>query len=259
MEEKRTLPDYKNPPVVEVAVNAFFKPLPRLKTAHFGRFWEMHRSEFPTSDDYPPVYVSEPQLLDLPPLRRIFLVGANGTYVVQLQADLFVLNWRKIPLDQQYPHFESIKKQFLKHWQSFQDFVRTFELGNLELTRYELAYINQFVEPQGSFPGALEKYTHLIHVRPPRPEHFLPPASNLAADVRFIIPEGKGTLSVALKNGTRLKDKTDILQLDVIARGDARADGGDLVTWFDIAHTWIVKGFTELTSEEAHKTWGRTI
>ena len=29
--------------------------------------------------------------------------------------------------------------------------------------------------------------------------------------------------------------------------------------WFDTAHEWIVRGFTDLTTDEAHKLWGRTV
>jgi len=29
--------------------------------------------------------------------------------------------------------------------------------------------------------------------------------------------------------------------------------------WFDLGHEWIVKGFTDFTTEHMHEIWGRKI
>lgn len=36
-----------------------------------------------------------------------------------------------------------------------------------------------------------------------------------------------------------------------------KPDGTDMEECFEMAHEWIVRGFTDLTSIQAHKQWGR--
>ena len=260
MTETRTLPDYANPPVVEVAVSVYFKPLRGFKTAHFGEFWALHKDDFPAVDDQPPILeAAPPQIMDLPPLRRVFLLNAAGTYLLQMQADLFAYNWRKIPSSEVYPHFDSIRKSFESRWKSFQEFVTHHRLGPLELIRYEVTYVNQFRESAGAFPMALERYSHLIRLHRGGPEYILPAPFGLAAQLQFHIPDDQGTLRVSFKHGTRIEDKADVMQVDVTAVTNAKQDGSDLSEWLETAHKWIVTGFTDLTSSEAHKLWGRTI
>jgi len=52
--------------------------------------------------------------------------------------------------------------------------------------------------------------------------------------------------------------KKEILQVDLTARGKAKPDYSDMDSWLEIAHEWIVKGFTELTTTAGHKRWERT-
>jgi uncharacterized protein (TIGR04255 family) len=197
--------------------------------------------------------------MQLPPLRRVLLIDQSGTYLMQIQPDLFAQNWRRIPEDQPYPHFAEIKQNFNQRWKSFADFAGTNELGEVILTSYEVTYVNQIVEVEGSFPAALERYSDVIRVRSARPEHFLPDPVSLTADLQFQIPEEKGILRVSFKHGARATDRKDVMQIDIIARSKAQPDGSDLQDWLEVAHTWIVRGFTDLTSERAHQLWERTI
>jgi len=48
------------------------------------------------------------------------------------------------------------------------------------------------------------------------------------------------------------------LLLELKATGPSSStDKKAMLDWFDLAHEWIVRGFTDLTAAEAHKLWER--
>jgi uncharacterized protein (TIGR04255 family) len=121
-----------------------------------------------------------------------------------------------------------------------------------------VTYVNHIVEQEpGAFPSAIQKYSPLIKLREGDPQHFLPSPKALLAELQFGIPEDQGLLRVSFKQGVRQIDQREVMQVDLSARKNAKADGSDLDTWLEIAHEWIVRGFTDLTSEEAHAIWRR--
>ncbi len=254
----KPLPKYKKPPVVEVAISVYFKPIPDLKTAHFGRFWNLVSADYPKTEDRPPLI--DPQVVELSqflPLPRVFLISENETYLIQLQNNFFAHNWRKVRDSDQYPSFEHAKGLFQQKWGVFQTFLRDTRLAEPELTRYEVTYVNHFVEPPGAFPLAIEDYSPLISLRAAAPEHFLPPPRKLLADLQFDILGEQGKIRVTFKQGARTTDNKEVMQVDLIARKAAKADGSDMEEWLEVAHEWIVRGFTDLTTPGAHDKWER--
>jgi uncharacterized protein (TIGR04255 family) len=45
--KSQNLPDYKNPPVIEVACGISFETIEKLRGPHFGLFWKKVRKKFP--------------------------------------------------------------------------------------------------------------------------------------------------------------------------------------------------------------------
>ena len=52
-------------------------------------------------------------------------------------------------------------------------------------------------------------------------------------------------------------DQSDVLLLQMTAQGSAKRELSDMESWLELAHEWIVQGFTDLTSKEAHNKWER--
>ena len=53
-------------------------------------------------------------------------------------------------------------------------------------------------------------------------------------------------------------NKVSVLLLELKATGPSSStDKKAMLDWFDLAHEWIVRGFTDLTAAEAHKLWER--
>jgi hypothetical protein len=62
-----------------------------------------------------------------------------------------------------------------------------------------------------------------------------------------------------LKPAIRNEDGVEILQLTLTARG--KPDGSDLesvLNWLDVGRQWVVRGFTDFTSEQMHTLWERS-
>src|SRR5262245_6472573 len=50
-----SLPDFRDPPVSEVALSIQFDPLSRLQIHHFGLLWLEFRTRFPRVESRPPI------------------------------------------------------------------------------------------------------------------------------------------------------------------------------------------------------------
>ncbi len=256
------LPNYARPPVVEVAISIFFRALKGLQTAHYGRFWSLN-PEYARTEDQVPIlenpfggFSLEASLL--PPLRRVFFVTQDNNYVMQLQPDFFAHNWRKVKAEDQYPSFEKAKDMLVSQWKKFKEFVEDEKLGQISVTRYDVTYVNHLAEESmGKFPDALEKFSPLIKLREPAAEHFLPSPKTFQCDLQFEIAQDRGTLGVSFKHGTRAIDARDVMQMDLSARMKANEDDSNLSDALETAHEWIVRGFTDLTSKQAHELWER--
>src|ERR1017187_6842610 len=79
------LPDYDRPPLDELAVGVHFETLSGWQSRHVGQFWGEVSTEFPNTEDQPPIFDVERgprfQILSLPPLRRTFLVSQDQNFV----------------------------------------------------------------------------------------------------------------------------------------------------------------------------------
>ena len=70
--------------------------------------------------------------------------------------------------------------------------------------------------------------------------------------------EKKGHLIVNLKQATRTEDKVPLLVLELKTRAIGESASKEAIReWFDLAHEWIVRGFTDLTTPWNSKIWER--
>ena len=90
--------------------------------------------------------------------------------------------------------------------------------------------------------------------------NFLPETEKVSFKTSFVIPDKKGRLHVTLEPAIRRRDAQEVLQLSLTARGKPLSSGlKGILEWFDLGHEWIVWGFTDFTTKDMHKFWGRKI
>lgn len=259
------LPEYKKPPINEVACGLRFQPLSQFYLPYTGLFWEKIKKDFPECQHAQPL-LSDSTVMTVDgitglPLPRIWFLSANKQELVQLQPDCFFYNWRKLGEPGAYPRFPTIILSFKKLLQIFVAFLAEVKLSPVVPVRYELTYVNHI--PKGEGWQSIEDIGNLLmDVRwDTRQGRFLPAPQNITWRAQFDLPDGAGTLSVSLNQVTRVTDQTPALRLDIQATGIPKDTSLDaLWPWFELAHTWIVKGFEDLTHPETQsKVWEKKV
>jgi len=257
------LPSFSRPPVVEVVMGVQFQPLTQLRAPHFGLFWQTVRSDYPSCKENPPI---TPQLEDLgragafkdtklqlsqvPPLPRVLFEDASGQWLIQLQRDRFLHNWRCGQKEGDYPRYPAVREKFLSQWSNFQQFVADNELGNIVVTQLEVTYLNHVApwtnesELGDLFPDFRWRSTER---RLARPE-----AYNISC--AFTSSDSPSRLRATVRPAIH-REKGNILLFELTVRGVADKD--DIMSWFDNGRDWIVTAFADLTSDEWHKKWER--
>jgi uncharacterized protein (TIGR04255 family) len=138
------------------------------------------------------------------------------------------------------------------------DFFNEFEFGDLEPIECELTYINHIPKGEGwntidDFPGIFSDFVWNY-----KDGRFLPKPQKVAWHAEFLLPEDKGHLFISLKHAIRTEGQVPLLVLELKTIGiDKTAREEGIREWFDLAHEWIVRGFTDSTTPEIQKIWER--
>ncbi len=77
--------------------------------------------------------------------------------------------------------------------------------------------------------------------------------------ISFNLPDKLGRLYATIQTGSvRGSEKKPVIVFDLTVRGMTNQSLPNMKDWFDLAHEWIVKGFTDLTSAKAqNEVWRR--
>jgi uncharacterized protein (TIGR04255 family) len=255
------LADYDRPPVIEVVYGVAFAPLPAWKLPHIGAFWQRVAAEFPRCEHAPPItgrddYIDSATGLPIP---RVWLINATDDRLVQLQPGRLLFNWRRREDAGPYPRYGTLSDRFFALFQEFRAFVADNHLGDIELSRYELRYINHVFEQDGwIFPDDVGRVVDHLSWRPER-YSFLRSPLQASWQARFAFSDGPGTLLVKLSPAKRSTDEKTLLVLELSAHGlPTEAPLDNIDKWFSHARQWIVHGFEDITSDEAQKElWGK--
>lgn len=255
-----SIPSYKKPPINEVVCGLRFHTTDKLRIPHIGLFWNKFRTDYPRIQHAPPI-VSVKGGLQIDqetgmPIPRVWFINESDDQLIQFQFDRFYFNWRRRQSD--YPRYSHVIKQFGSILATIESFFKEFELGDLNPIEYELSYINHILK--GEEWNTIEDLPKIFSdfVWGQRAERFLPNPLNLAWKTEFPLPEKMGRLVVTLNQSVRIDDKVPIFVLELNASGlNESADKKDFHKWFDVAHEWIVRGFTDITTPEAHQIWER--
>ena len=254
------LPSYKNPPVNEVVCGMRFDTPDRLRIPHIGVLWDKFRTDYPIIQHAPPIASVKGEILIDEvtglPLQRVWFINKTDDQLIQFQFDRFYFNWRRRRSD--YPRYAHVIKNFEDLLNTIRNFFSEFELGELKPIEYELSYINHIPKGQGwnkidDLPKIFSDF-----VWKQTKERFLPNPEKIAWQTEFPMPEKMGHLIINLKQATRTEDKVTLLVLELKTRGIGKSASKEAIReWFDLAHEWIVRGFTDLTTPEIQKIWER--
>src|SRR5258708_4700431 len=159
------LPEFENPPVVEVAISLQFRPLELVRSAHLGLLWNVFRDAgFARIEDHGEldqafedfdvkrslrVGVRMQTFDDAPPLPRVWFLNEGQNELIQFQRDRFIVNWRQGAEAEQYPRYVRIRARFLSAFALFTEFLKSEKLGETVPTQCELTYVNHIPAGKG--------------------------------------------------------------------------------------------------------------
>ena len=267
------LPEFDKPPVSEVALSVEFSPLENWRSPHAGLYWANIQKEYPNTEVQAPVpsqieTFGESQWqrpgfrveLASPDATRLWFLSEPPTKLIQVQRNRFIVNWRKVKGDEIYPrYFKEMRPRFEREWKGFKDFIAAQKIGVISPQQCEVTYVNDILrdEEWKSYEESLDLFSPWWKKGS---DGFLPSPENLTLNGSFAFPDKTGRLHFIVQRAIRGIDNKEAVQFQLIARGKpASASDDDLMKWMDIGHEWIVRGFTDLTSSQAHKLWGRKL
>lgn len=272
---QRNLPDFANPPLIEVALSLQFEALEDLRTPQLGLLWSEFRERFPNTEERAPLESvierfgvsrsSSPsvrmQLVETPPVPRVWFINQSGTELIQIQQDRFIHNWRKTGAGDEYPRYEHLRDTFVAELKVFQATVERDQCGKLIPNQCEITYVNHLLAGEGWTTH--EQLGVVISAV----------QSNVAIDgaiahedtrliFRFVIHDdaGKpiGRLHANVEPAFRVGDKLPMFIFTLTARlQPAGNDIGDVLSCLDRGRECIVRGFAALTTPQMHSYWGR--
>lgn len=266
----KRLPSYDQPPVSEVVCSVQFDFMEKFISPHIGLLWQRFQPDYPFCEDLPPLTEvvelfnnqdgdNQLKLNDpLPSLPRVLFINSDATKIVQVQRDRLIYNWRKVDSSSEYPRYHSLVTSFQEHLNRFSSFVAEADLGEIQISQYELTYSNKI--PQGEAWKTLEDVGEIFPGFKWQTESspFILKLKKINWNATFDLPEEFGELYVSLKNTVFDDHPTLSFELTICGIGDDTSLEA-MRTWFDAAHKLIVEAFADLTNETIQvNVWKRT-
>lgn len=261
-------PDFTNPPLTEVVCGLQFAPVQGWLTSHYGLLWNRIKAEYPISEDQPPLprvkledFDAPPEfgVVILPPLRRVFYCTEPANYLVQVQPNRFLHNWRKLQETDAYPRFPDAYSRFSEQWSGFRSFLKDSGLTPPAVQLFELTYVNMIGGPGAIFPRDAWRFMNFYRALPQTASGADPRALELT--IGWPLGEKPGRLTMKLQHGVRATEPREeaepVMIVEFTALGMADKTGDNMEQWFKAAHDAIVYTFAALTTEEGHRIWGR--
>jgi uncharacterized protein (TIGR04255 family) len=234
-------------------------------------FWPKIRTDFPQLERQPPIVPAveefgpprrQPQvefrMLSEPPTQRYWFIEEAGNRLVQVQADRFLLNWRKVSDEDGYPRYRNLRSEFESRYATFAETVSAEAVPEVDWC--EVTYINH-IPAEGNRPAEHMQLSKVLKVIAEQPVgEALPPPEDSQLQERFVIRDGEapvGRLYLTATPAYRTADDKPIYVVTLLARGRPRGQGlQGVLEFFDLGRDLIVRGFKELTTDQMHQTWG---
>jgi uncharacterized protein (TIGR04255 family) len=269
------MPSFRQPPVVEVVLAVSFEPIEGLGSLQIGQLWAQHfRAAFPKTEEQAPYFPPmerfgrqarfpevKLEMMGSLPSPRHWFIDETGTQLVQVQHNWFARNWRKMEDHPEYHRYHSIRGPFERDLSTFIDFIHEAGLGVVKPVQCELTYINHiFPGTSWSDHGDLSQIVRVW--RDDLARDFLPRPEQVQFAVSYVIPgtatEHQGRLHMSMQPAFTVSGEAPIYVLNLTARGAPLSDDiRGVLGFLDIAHEWVVRGFTSVTSDTMHDVWGR--
>lgn len=258
------LPDFRNPPLNEVVLGVQFGSPQGYQQIYAGEVWNLFRTEFPKVEEQPPIAPAF-ETFGLPTKGRqqiglitgashdrFWFLRQDGDELIQFQQDRLLHNWRKVGEETEYPRFESMVTRFRDELGQLQDYMNKLSPQTLAINQCEISYINHISTDSKNLTAS--DWLRYVAFGENEPDDF-------SISFREVIRDTDGNpfgrlicdASVGLK-----ADRQPVIVLTLTVRGTPKGPGIDSsIEFLAMGRDLIVCKFAELTTDDAHKIWGR--
>ncbi len=261
------LAEYASPPLNEVAIGVQFNPAPNYLQIHAGEVWQQFKDEFPQVSEHgalAPMF----ETFGLPSAPsfgfgigtganhdRFWFMSESGNELIQFQRDRLHHNWRKVgSKDVEYPRFEYMIGRFLNELGRLEKLMLKFGLTTLTCNQAELSYLNLIQVGGAGGPTEISRWLRVVDMT-------TTVANDINLNYRRVLSDsaGKPIGRLSVESGTGMDPNgNQIIALNLTVRGPPieKSVKGAL-DFLTNAREIIVNEFTAITTEYAHKFWGR--
>jgi uncharacterized protein (TIGR04255 family) len=260
------LPDFRNPPLNEVVLGVQFAVPRGYSQIRAGEVWGLFKSDFPLVEEQPPLpptfeMFGRPQppqmgfgLITGATHDRFWFLTPSKEELIQFQQDRLLHNWRKIGDEtNEYPRFERMIVKFERELQSLQTYFGTLSPQALVINQCELSYINHIpYEPEQQ--GLADRWFRFLQFGRSAVEDFSATFRRILRDQEGH-PFGRLTCEVVPAISTSGKS---IIRFGLTTRGRPKSsDVSAALEFLWQGREVIVRTFTDVTTDTAHREWQR--
>jgi uncharacterized protein (TIGR04255 family) len=253
---------YKQPPINELIIGAYFDQPLALRAEHIGLFWSKIRSHFPKIQQQPEIvlpivgrlsfqigFTDEPY-----PMPRFWLTSEDETILLQIQKNAFLLNWRK--RDSEYPHFENVKSFFDQYLNTYSEFLKNdlgIQLPTLHIAELTYSNLIESTEYWRDVSDTTRLFPAISIPDPGLPIEGTPEFNYLTA--YKLAPDL--SLNVTVRSGRKASEAgKPVLVFELRAVGAlGAAPKGVADAWYGRAHDAIGRCFTSMTSPDIQRRY----
>ncbi len=203
-----------------------------------------------------PGIAAEPPMVLMPSRERFWLVSADDSYILQLQDNLFIFNWRY--RGEEYPRFEALRERFWDYFGRFRQSLADAGLGAPEIRQIEVAYINWITDRPVEDFMCFARTSVLLEAGLGAPEDQGWAARYLIREDGVPIARLQCQCQPALRAQPPKEGRGTQFGLTVRAPAPPGQIVDDhLMNLVNVARVHIVRAFAALTTEEAQIAWRR--
>jgi uncharacterized protein (TIGR04255 family) len=265
---------FGRPPVSEVVLGVQFSE-PVVDLDVLATFVLRTRGELPGREQHDPLATVEETFAATPAPRRIQLrvvpgfvlprawfISADDSQLVQLQADRFVFNWRRMRPHDRYPRYAKLRPVFERHLATLRSCLVEAGRPPGAVNLAEVTYINELSWPDAPNDQHPPLSRALQVVGDVSGEGFLPQAEDTTFHTRFRIPDPQtdetpaGRLYVSAEPALRSADLVPIYLLKMTAHiVMPMPDDSAMIRALDLGREWAVRAFDQVTTPEFKAVW----
>jgi uncharacterized protein (TIGR04255 family) len=261
------LPDFQQPPLNEVVIGIQFSPPAGYKQILAGDVWSLFKIDFPTVEEMPalqPTFevfgpVFQPGLnfgvISGPMHDRFWFVSKLRDELIQFQQDRLLHNWRKVgDLTNEYPRFERMIERFYGEALAIEGYFNSIAPQAINCNQAEISYINHIPLIVDGVTTRVDDWLKFLNFSDRPPDD----ASGYWRRVVFNqnnVPIGRLTCEIA----SFFKPSVGpVVALTLTVRGaPAEPTIQSSIDFLKFGREVIVQEFALLTTDSAHKAWGR--